>query len=185
MQVICKNCQGVLQVDSKSRGKKTRCGHCNHVFEIVDPKQVAADKKAKRAADAKAKKAKRAAEAKRTAEAKAWEESIKPMPALPKREFKKKVKGSRLNRPFSIENWLLDTARQWIIVVYFLVTAMFMLTIGAGLASIFFVPNNFKIALYGAIATFLIWMMFTVGYALFAAPVIALIRIEKNTRPEG
>ena len=179
MQVICKNCQGVLQVDSKSHGKKTRCGNCNHVFEIVDPKQVAADKKAKRAADAKAKKAKRAAEAK------AWEESIKPMPALPKRELKKKVKGSRLNRPFSIENWLLDTARQWIIVVYFLVTAMFMLTIGAGLAAIFFVPSSIGVSLLGALATLVVWMVFTVGYALFAAPVIALIRIEKNTRPEG
>ena len=181
MQVICKNCQGVLQVDSKNHGKKTRCGHCNHVFEIVDPKQVAAEKKAKRAADAKAKKAKRAAEAK--AKADNWQESIKPKPGLPKREFKKKVKGSRLNRPFSIENWLLDTARQWIVVVYFLVTAFFMLAIVTGLASMFWVPSG--TALIGACVTLLIWVGFTISYALFAAPVIALIRIEKNTRKEG
>lgn len=95
---------------------------------------------------------------------------------------KTKARGSRLNRPFSIENWLLDTARQWIIVVYFLVTAMFMLTIGAGLVSIFFVPNSIMIGLLGALATLVVWVMFTIGYALFAAPVIALIRIEKNTR---
>jgi len=177
MQVTCKNCQGILQVDSKNHGKKTRCGHCNYVFEIVNPKQVAADKKAKKAADAKAKKAKRAAEAK------AWKESIKPMPGLPKREFKKKGKESRLNRPFSIENWLLDTARQWIIVVYFLVTALFMLAIGTGLASMFFVPSG--TALIGAFVTLLIWVGFTISYALFAAPVIALIRIEKNTRQGG
>jgi len=179
MQVTCKNCQGILQVDSKNHGKKTRCGHCNHVFEIVNPKQVAADKKAKKAADAKAKKAKRAAEAK------AWKESIKPMPGLPKREFKKKGKESRLNRPFSIENWLLDTARQWIIVVYFLVTALFMLAIGTGLASMFFVPNSIGISLLGALATLVVWVGFTISYALFAAPVIALIRIEKNTRQGG
>ena len=181
MQVTCKHCQSVLQVDSKNHGKKTRCGNCKQAFVVVDPKQVAAAKKAKQAADAKAKKESR------LAEAKAWEESIKPMPALPKREFKKKVKGSRLNRPFSIENWLLDTARQWIIVVYFLVTAFFMLVIGTGLASMFFVTDgrSVMVALWGALITLLIWVGFTISYALFAAPVIALIRIEKNTRPEG
>jgi len=102
--------------------------------------------------------------------------------AARKQATKTKARSSRLNKPFSIENWLLDTARQWIIVVYFLVTAMFMLTIGAGLVSIFFVPNSIMISLLGALATLLVWVMFTIGYALFAAPVIALIRIEKNTR---
>jgi len=101
---------------------------------------------------------------------------------MSKQATKTKARGSRLNRPFSIENWLLDTARQWIIVVYFLVTAMFMLTIGAGLVSIFFVPNSIMISLLGALATLVVWVMFTIGYALFAAPVIALIRIERNTR---
>jgi predicted Zn finger-like uncharacterized protein len=170
MQVTCKHCQSVLQVDSKNHGKKTRCGNCKQAFVIVDPKQVAAAKKAKR-----------------VAEAKAWEESIKPMPSLPKREFKKKVKGSRLNKPFSIESWLLDTARQWIVFVYFLVSAFYMLAIGTGLASIFFVTDGrtVMVSLVGSLVTLLIWVVFTIGYALFAAPVIALIRIEKNTRKEG
>ena len=113
MQVTCKQCQSVLQVDSKNHGKKTRCGNCNHVFQIVDPKQVAAAKKADRLAKAKGM-------------ADNWKASIKaqlpePVPALPKREFKKKtpVYNSYLIEA-GLENWLLNTARQFVMLVYVL-----------------------------------------------------------------
>ncbi len=198
MQVICKNCQGVLQVDSKNHGKKTRCGHCNHVFEIVDPKQVAAAKKAKRAADAKAKKAKRAAEAK--AKADTWQESIKPMPGLPKREFKKKPLANnpvrqaanfKIHGNSGFTRFILGSAETFIQVIFWLVTAGYILFLGFSFLALLSgwdgVPEDLKETVMTVQITFWIttaisYIVFFIGYVLIATPILALVSIERNTR---
>jgi len=166
MQVICKHCQSVLQVDSKNHGKKTRCGNCKRAFVIVDPKQVADAKKAGRLAKAKG-------------VADNWKASIKaqlpePVPALPKREFKKKtpVYNNDL-REGGLENWLLSTARQFVVLVYVLGSAFW---IFSGTAVLF--SGSGEVPFYSLLG----WIGFTIVYALIAAPVIALIRIEKHLR---
>ena len=189
MQVTCEHCQSVLQVDSKNHGKKTRCGNCKQAFVIVDTKQVAAAKKAKR-----------------VAEAKAWEESIKPMPALPKRDFKKKpiannpVKQAANfkihgNRGFT--RFVLGSAETFIQVVFWLVTVGYILLFGFSFFGFLFsmgslgsMPEELREIAVGLQVTFWIstavsYVVFFVLYVLAATPILALVCIEKNTRTEG
>ena len=197
MQVTCKHCQSVLQVDSKNHGKKTRCGNCKQAFVIVDPKQVADAKKAKQVADAKAKKESR------LAEAKAWEESIKPMPALPKREFKKKpIANSPMVKAVNFKihgerrftRFILGSAETFLQVVFWIVTVGYILLFGFSFFGFLFsagnMPEELREIAIGIQITFWVttavsYLVFFVLYVLAATPILALVCIERNTRMEG
>ena len=195
MQVTCKHCQSVLQVDSKNHGKKTRCGNCKRAFVIVDPKQVADAKKADRLAKAKGM-------------ADNWKASIKaqlpePVPALPKREFKKKpiannpVKQAANfkihgNRGFT--RFVLGSAETFIQVVFWIVTVGYILLFGFSFFGFLFsagnMPEELREIAIGIQITFWVttavsYLVFFVLYVLAATPILALVCIEKNTRMEG
>jgi hypothetical protein len=74
------------------------------------------------------------------------------------------------------EDWLLNATRQFVRLLYVLGNAFW---IFSGIAGIY--NSSGEVVAYSLWG----WIGFTIAYALIAAPVIALIRIEKNNRPEG